>query len=336
MSVKVPVQFVFSDGRSSSIQVERGSSILAACKEEGLSLLVDCEEGICGTCQALASCGSLDMEPFTDGLLSDSEIKDGVVLMCRTKATGPVVIELPYSSRDAQVEGDEAPTTATVVNVQEASRETMTLTLEAERPVAFLPGQYVNISPQAGLERSFSMANAPDATTLIFHIALRPDGKFCNWLSAAQPGATVQLSPARGTFFLRDDLRPKVMVAGGTGLAPFLAMLRKLAASNEQQRGVSVTLLVGARSERHLFEKETLDFLRGKLPGLDFRYACDEVDEGSHTRQGRITEMLGEIELDRAATVYVCGPPPMVEAARQTLKSRQFPLKQFLAEKFTG
>lgn len=336
MNVKVPVQLVFSDGRSSSIQVELGASILAACKQEGLSLLVDCEEGVCGTCQARASCGSLDMEPFTEGLLSDAEIKDGVVLVCRTRATGPVVIELPYSSRDAQVEGDEAPATATVVNVQEASRETMTLTLETERPFAFLPGQYVNISPQPGLERSFSMANAPDATTLIFHIALRSDGKFCNWLSAAQPGATVQFSPARGTFFLRDDLRPKVMVAGGTGLAPFLAMLRKLAVSNEQQRCASITLLVGARSEHHLFEKAALDALRAELPGLDIRYACDEVDEGSRTRQGRVTEMLGEIELDRTATVYVCGPPPMVEAARQILKSRQFPLRQFLAEKFIG
>jgi NAD(P)H-flavin reductase/ferredoxin len=336
MSVKVPVQFVFSDGRSSSIQVERGASVLAACKEAGISLLVDCEEGVCGTCQGRASCGSLDMEPFTEGLLSASEINDGFVLVCRTRATGPVVIELPYSSRDAQVEGDETPTTATVVNVQEASRETMTLTLETQGPFAFLPGQYVNISPHPGLERSFSMANAPDATTLVFHIALRSDGKFCNWLRAAPPGATVQLSPARGTFFLRDDLRPKVMVAGGTGLAPFLAMLRSLAAGSGPQRSASVTLLVGARSERHLFEKAALDALRVELPGLDVRYACDEVAEGSPTRQGRVTDMLGEIELDRAATVYVCGPPPMVEAARQALKSRQFPLKQFLAEKFTG
>ncbi len=336
MSVKVPVQFVFSDGRSSSIQVEPGASVLAACKEEGISLLVDCEEGVCGTCQARASCGSLDMEPFSEGLLSDAEIEDGFVLVCRTRAKGPVVIELPYSSRDAQIEGDETPTTATVVNVQETSRETMTLTLETRTPFAFLPGQYVNISPQPGLERSFSMANAPDATTLVFHIALRADGRFCNWLRAAPPGATVQLSPARGTFFLRDDLRPKVMVAGGTGLAPFLAMLRSLAAGSAPQRSASVTLLVGARSERHLFEKAALDALRAELPGLDVRYACDEVDEGSPTRQGRVTDMLGEIELDRAATVYACGPPPMVEAARQTLKGLQFPLRQFLAEKFTG
>lgn len=316
--------------------MEQGESILAASREEGLALLVDCEEGICGTCQARASCGSVDMDPFTEGLLSDSEVKDGGILVCRTRATGPAVIELPYSSSDAQVRGDDIPVVAKVADVQEASRETMTLTLHTDEPFAFLPGQYVNISPEDGFERSFSMANGPDATTLAFHIALRADGKFSKWLRATQPGATVRLSPARGTFYLRDDLRPKVMIAGGTGLAPFLAMLRKLAAGGEQQRKSSITLLVGARSEAHLFALDALDLLRKDLPGLDIQYACDEINEGSTTRKGRVTELLEEVDLDRSTTVYTCGPPPMVEAARQALKTRRFPLKQFLAEKFTG
>lgn len=334
--MKVPIQFVFSDGRSCSLSIEQGESVLAASKEEGLALLVDCEEGICGTCQARTSCGNVQMDPFTDGLLSASEVKDGMVLVCRARATGPAVIELPYSSSDASMQSDEAQTSATVVDIQEASVETATLTLKTEKPFPFLPGQYVNIAPEPGLERSFSMANGPDETTLVFHIALRADGQFSNWLRSAKAGDTVELSSARGTFYLRDDPRPKVMIAGGTGLAPFLAMLKKLAAGGEQERNTDIKLLVGARSESHLFEIETLDALRESLPGLDVRYACDEVAEGSPTRKGRVTELLGEIELERSTTVYTCGPPPMVEAARQNLKSRKFPLKQFLAEKFTG
>lgn len=126
------------------------------------------------------------------------------------------------------------------------------------------------------------------------------------------------------------------MIAGGTGLAPMLAMLKKLAAAGEQERSIPITLLWGARSEEHLFELDTLKGLQQRLPGLEIQVACDDIREGSSTRRGRVTAVLDEIALDRAAIVYACGPPPMIEGVRQILKRRSFPMSQLLCEKFTG
>jgi benzoate/toluate 1,2-dioxygenase reductase subunit len=331
-----PIHFVFSDGCNHTIEVDEGSGILAATRKAGLELLVDCEEGICGTCQARVTCGTVAMDDFSDGLLSASEQEDGAVLVCRSRATAPAVIELPYTSADALVQADARTTAAKVTGLREVSSDTMALTLETGEPIHYLPGQYVNISPTAGLERSFSMAGAPGSRELTFYVALRPDGRFSKWLGGAAAGDKVQLGAPKGTFFLRDDRRPKVMIAGGTGLAPILAMLQRLAEGETTQREVPVTVLVGGRSERHLFELGTLEHLRDRLPRLAIHVACDEAEEGSPLRRGRVTELLDEIQIDRAATIYACGPPPMVEAARQASKRHRIPSRQFLAEKFIG
>jgi NAD(P)H-flavin reductase len=79
-----------------------------------------------------------------------------------------------------------------------------------------------------------------------------------------------------------------------------------------------------------------LEQLRRRLPGLEIQVACDDVREGSPISRGRITAVLEETALDRAAIVYACGPPPMIEAVRQILKRRSFPMSQLLCEKFTG
>ncbi len=334
--MQIPIQFIFSDGKSCSIPVEQGEEVLSAAQAAGLSLLVDCKEGVCGTCQAQVACGVVGMKPFSEGLLSAGEIQDGAALMCRAIAQEAAVIELPYSSDDAQMQGEERPLTARVLGVRAVADDTVTLTVGLEEPFQFLPGQYVNLSPEPAIERSFSMANAPGANTLTFHIAMRPDGRFSNWLKATQPGAALQLGSPRGTFYLRDDQRPKLMIAGGTGLAPILAMLKTLAEGDEAERCAPITVLLGARTDRHLFELDALERLRQQLPGLEIRIACDEVSDGARVQKGRVTQLLSELAVDGGATVYACGPPPMIEAVRQVLKGQKFPMKRFMSEKFTA
>src|SRR5205085_2703388 len=104
----------------------------------------------------------------------------------------------------------------------------------------------------------------------------------------------------------------------------------------DAQRSAAIELLVGARSDSHLFALPAIERLRQRLPNLELRIACDQLGAGAELRQGRVTELLDEIDIDRAATIYACGPPPMVEAARLAVKGRKLPLRQFLAEKFTG
>ncbi|MGE4338939.1 MAG: 2Fe-2S iron-sulfur cluster-binding protein [Pigmentiphaga sp.] len=332
----IPLQLVFSDGQTNTLQIVPGERVLDAARQRGIALLVDCEEGNCGTCQAQVSCGAVDMDDFNPAVLTESEQTSGVVLLCRARATEAAVIELPYSADDV-LASSEAGDTATVTSLEAIAADTVALTLTTQDELAFLPGQYVNISPAGDFQRSFSMANRPGGQHLKFFIALHPGGRFSNWLSSASVGDRVDLSAPRGTFYLRGDTRPKIMVAGGTGLAPLLSMLEQIAQNAQSDvRSAPIALLVGARHENQLFELSRLEELRSHLSGLSIQVSCDEVAASSPYRQGRVTELLRDLPIDRTSAIYACGPPPMIDAVKSILKSKRIPARQLHVEKFIG
>src|SRR5262249_43550800 len=150
---------------------------------------------------------------------------------------------------------------------------------------------------------------------LVFYIRVVPGGSFSTWLSnEAKPGAELEVSAPHGAFFLRDEPRNRLFIAGGTGLAPFLAMLNKIRES-EGLQAHRTTLLMGARTPGHFFAKEELERYRVEIPGLDVRFAAEaEASEGCHA--GFATDLLKELKLDVSTRVYLCGPPPMVDAGR--------------------
>jgi methane monooxygenase component C len=105
--------------------------------------------------------------------------------------------------------------------------------LTAQEPLSWGPGQYVRLQlVAAGVARSYSMANLPSETReLEFFVRLLEGGQWSGALTAmCGLGAPVSVEGPFGSFTLRDCGRRSVFVAGGTGLAPVLAILRRLAA----------------------------------------------------------------------------------------------------------
>ena len=110
---------------------------------------------------------------------------------------------------------------ATIAAVERRSPTTLAFTLEGAGPVAFLPGQYVNLRlPGSAEHRSYSFASAPGDDRLAFLIRDIPDGRMSGFLRAAAPGTAVEFTGPSGSFYLRDVTRPLLFLAGGTGLAP--------------------------------------------------------------------------------------------------------------------
>ena len=118
--------------------------------------------------------------------------------------------------------------------------------LEGEAP-HFLPGQYVNVVvPGSGLVRAYSFSSAPGARHASFVVRNVPGGRMSTWLPAeARPGDEVSFLGPFGSFYLRPQQRPVLMLAGGTGIAPFLSMLAVLDAS-----GFAQPVRLGAGSSR--------------------------------------------------------------------------------------
>jgi propane monooxygenase reductase subunit len=186
--------------------------------------------------------------------------------------------------------------------------------------------------------RSFSMANtsARESGQLEFIIRIYPDGLFSHFLDTTlKVGDRLDVTGPFGVFTLRDGDSDLVFLGGGAGMAPILCLLRSMV-----ERGIDrkATFYYGARQRSHLCFEDELRALEEKLP--DFRYvaALSESTDGDgwEGEKGFITDVLKRRE-GNIATVdaYVCGPPPMVEAALPLLEQLGVPEKRIFYDKFT-
>jgi propane monooxygenase reductase component len=194
--------------------------------------------------------------------------------------------------------------------------------LEPEE-IKYFPGQYLDFRvPGHDATRSFSMANTPSREGIFeFVIRIYPGGLFSEHLAdSIHPGDRLDVEGPFGSFRLRESSNADLLfVGGGAGLAPLLALLRSMA-----ERGIDrkVTFYYGARTRRDLPFADEFAKLAEALPSLTFVPALSEPadDDGWAGEIGLITDVLARRETALSGVdAYVCGPPPMVEAAIATL-----------------
>jgi benzoate/toluate 1,2-dioxygenase reductase component len=196
----------------------------------------------------------------------------------------------------------------------------------------FLPGQYVNISvPGTGKHRSYSFSSAPGARDASFLIRNLPGGVMSSYLARAQAGEQVTLTGPMGAFYLRPITRPQLWLAGGTGLAPFLSMLEQVAEAGTDQ---PITLYYAVTRAADLVELTRLDALAAQIGTLRL-ITILAAPEDDHPRKGFVTDHLTAEDLcEGAADVYLCGPPPMVDAVRAHFAKLGVAPASFHFEKF--
>ena len=326
------VTFLFADGVGKTEMAAPGELLSDVAERAGLHLLMDCREGKCGTCVAQLVSGAVEMDDYDPAVLPDSDRDDGAILTCVARACASSVVEFSYDSIEASA--DVAPPfTATVTACHQVAEEIWTLRVAVEAPLDFLPGQYVRLRPSPELPwRAYSMANAPGARELSFYVRIVPGGAFSSWLvERARPGDSIEVEGPFGAFFLRDEARPRLFVAGGSGLAPFLSMLKALGPA---ARAAPTTIFIGARSGDHLFAAEELRAATDTIPNLTIRRFVErEAPQDCET--GYPTAGFASGPIEPGARVYVCGPPPMVEAARMAAESAGLNKQEMLFERFT-
>jgi phenol hydroxylase P5 protein len=221
--------------------------------------------------------------------------------------------------------------TGTLVELEEIARETRRLIIELDTEITFNPGQYVSVEiPGTDQTRTWSMANVPGEPKRIeLQIRRTPGGLGTDgWVfKNLAVGDTVRLSGPYGRFFLREArAQPMILIGGGTGLAPLKSIVRHILETGLSQR---VHLYQGARTRADLYD---VDYFRGLAAAhpdqFTYRPCLSEAtgdDWGGPT--GMVTDVVdADFETCRQHTAYLCGPPPMVEAALKTLmRKRLFP-----------
>ncbi|MGS1117496.1 2Fe-2S iron-sulfur cluster-binding protein [Castellaniella sp. UC4442_H9] len=329
----VPVTLLFSDGVTRRVDGRLGESVISAAARAGLNLLTDCANGECGTCMADLVSGDLELGPHSPLALPEDERAHGAVLTCISRISGPCAIELPYDSSEA-LAAEEEPTVGRITKIDRVAVETISLEVLVDQPLDFEPGQYVRLRPRGSdTWRSYSMSNPPGARMLRFFVRVVENGVFSTWLTnEAVAGAEIEVGSPRGTFFLRRETKPRLFVSGGTGLAPFLAMLHCIVADPSLQRA-PITLLVGARSCEHFFARDEIEAAKAKVPLLKVLFAAEKGGSGS-CHVGYATDLIASVGISANDRVYLCGPPPMVEAGRAALRAAGVSGENALAERF--
>ncbi len=212
------------------------------------------------------------------------------------------------------------------------------LRLRLNRPVTFVAGQFAELECDAVQgARSYSFAGWPEeGSTLepIFYVRKVPGGAFTGWLfSQDRVGAPLTMRAPFGTFRLRKGQGRIVMVGGGSGLAPLKCMLERWV--SEETR--PVTLLYGARTLKDLFCVEEIAAI-GRNWQAEFKLlpVLSMEDPGSPWTgaRGMVTEYLDQVPDVKSAQAYLCGPPPMVDAAEAALIKRGMARDTIFADRF--
>jgi propane monooxygenase reductase subunit len=310
---------VYFEPIGEEIECDEDETVLDAAFRQGFSLVYGCREGQCSACKCFLLEGEVSLKRYSTFALSDAEESSGYTLLCRAMPDTDLTVELLHVQDNYQLEHAIKDGTATVASCESLTDDIYHLVLDLPDGDghAFTPGQYVDLHvPGSDLRRSFSMAGLPGSGNLEFLIRAYDGGAFASVLKAGLPAGTeLGFTGPYGSFQLADTDRDVLMVAGGSGMAPVLALLRQLA---EQGSIRKIRFFYGGRTSADLFNRPLIEELGSML--ADFRYTeviSEPGDSGWTGATGYVHEAAAAALAGGELTdpeVYTCGPPPMIDA----------------------
>ena len=325
------------------IEVDEDQNVLRAAAEQGIMLMHGCKEGQCSSCKSFILEGDdIEHDRYSTFALPDYEKEEGYTLLCRAHVYEDVTIELLNYDEDMIRSGLPIQQgVAEVVANDPVTHDMRHLVLKLIEPdeIKFFPGQYMDITiPGHGRRCGRSRWPTPRAATADSSSSssrcIRTGSSRTSWTQKVQVGDRLDLTGPFGVFTLREGDNDLVFVGGGAGMAPILSLLRSMAERGIQRKA---TFFYGARGQRDLCFESELRELEQKLP--DFRYLpalSEPSDDGWDGETGLITDVVKRHAADlTGAHAYVCGPPPMVEAAVPLLATLGVEEKRVYYDKFT-
>ncbi len=227
---------------------------------------------------------------------------------------------------DADARAQPAWWTGEIVQHDRRTETVAVLTIRPDRPLTYEPGQYLAVQAPRWprIWRNYSIANAPRENGLIdIHVRAVPGGMVSTALAShCVTGDTVLLGAARGGMRVpADPVAGLVCVAGGTGLAPLKAITEAVVGAARQGRRRAITLYVGGRRSRDLYDLRDLETLRLAYPSLTV-IPVVERELGFDGRVGRLPDVVGTHASFRDCDVYIAGPVAMISATVRALARR--------------
>ena len=345
-SKKADYQATVRTAANKVLTVKAGDNLLKTALEAGVPWPHDCRVGSCGTCRCKLIEGKI--KPLTDFsyVLDGDQLQEGMILACQTALRSDIVVDVELSEASEQAE--IATHKGVISQVRYLTHDIQEVTIKCDASVAHnaKAGQYAELAtPAVKRARSYSYAKAPENETpseFTFFIRFVPGGEHTEWLFAEdRTGVEVAISGPYGSFYLRDGDGPMLCVAGGSGLAPIKALLENAV---NQHVSRDTLFLFGARTQKDLYCLEQMQEIEGKWDsGSKFEFVSvlshEPEDSDWQGPRGFVTDYLKSEYIDKGVDVstyqgYLCGPPPMIDAAIEVMNSAGITNDRIFFDKF--
>lgn len=315
-------------------------TLLEVLGENGIFIPAGCGgKASCGQCKVKVKEGGGDLLPTEEPFLDEEEKAEGVRLACQVKVNEDMKLELDESLLEIE------EYTARVAEVRDETPTVKHVRLEMIEPtdIEFEAGQYAQILVPGFEEyRAYSIASPPsmarEENALQFTIKLVPGGLCTSWVHfAMEEGDIVTFTGPYGHFYLDEDSdREIILIGGGAGMAPMRGILERL---DELGMPRPTRYYFGARNSDELYYGDRFAELEEKYDNFEYIPALsDPTPEDKKNWEGPtgfVTDVLDEREgsLENAES-YLCGPPPMLDAAEVILTDHGMPEEKVMFDKF--
>jgi ferredoxin-NADP reductase len=237
---------------------------------------------------------------------------------------------------------------ATVTAIRQETPEVKTFTLRLPDKPPHRAGQHYDLRLTAPdgyqAQRSYSIASEPErAGEIDLTVELIPDGEVSTYLhEVVVPGDMLEVRGPVGGYFVWEASMggPLLLVAGGSGIVPLMAMLRHRCAAGST---TPARLLYSARRQEDLIYHQEIEALRARNDGLEVFPTLTRAQPPGWTGFSRridsamlaeVAGTLGDTALRAALRAYICGPTLMVETAAAALAALGVPFDQIRTERF--
>jgi CDP-4-dehydro-6-deoxyglucose reductase len=306
-------------------------SILDCALDQGFVFDYSCKRGLCGACKARLIEGSV-RELTNQSALSQSDRDSNQILLCACVPESDVLID----AEDLSALHGIVPKTLAVRISSIAKRSKNLVEVNLRFPpnaeFRYLEGQYVDVIAAGGIRRSYSLASSSSSSEITLVVKRVEGGQLSDyWFNRAQDNDLLRIEGPKGTFFFRNDATQNIFLATGSGIAPFIGMLKRLSENDAEvvDHG-SIDIFWGNRDAEDFFWKPDDSGDQLKYNPVLSKQAPDWSGLVGYVQDFAIQKVNSFDDLN----VYACGSEQMINSARELFLRNGLDERRFFSDVF--